>query len=92
MTPDFYYPDPSIIWTEKNKDTGKSIWDQLQEFAAQGWELVSVTPLAGGTSINGGGAGTTILLYTFKRPKEELPGPGDPMPTPILPPLNFPTA
>jgi hypothetical protein len=37
--------DPTVIWEEKDKKTGKTVWDELQALASQGWELVSVTPL-----------------------------------------------
>ncbi len=57
--------DPSLLWTRKDKKSGMSAWDQLNEMAAEGWELVSVTPIAASSS------GTTYqLLYTFKRPKQ----------------------
>jgi hypothetical protein len=55
--------DPSVIWTNKDKKTGKTSWDELKAMAADGWELVSVTPIAAGAS------GTDYLPYTFKRPK-----------------------
>jgi hypothetical protein len=29
----------------KDKKTGKTDWDNIQELASQGWELVSVTPI-----------------------------------------------
>lgn len=53
--------DPRKIW--QNKDPmGKSAWDELQAMAAEGWELVSVTPLAESYGH------TAFILYTFKRP------------------------
>jgi DNA invertase Pin-like site-specific DNA recombinase len=56
--------DVSVIWSQKDRNTGKTNWDELKEIANDGWELVSVTPIASNQ-------GTTIdLLYTFKRPKE----------------------
>jgi hypothetical protein len=65
-------PDPTLVWTRKRKDTGKTDWDGLQEFAAQGWELVSVTSIA-----NPGESGCTFgLLYTFKKPLEPRAGNG----------------
>jgi hypothetical protein len=54
--------DPSNIWTRKNED-GKTDWDTLCDYAQQGWELVSVTPVD-----NEGN--TKYILYTFKREKE----------------------
>jgi hypothetical protein len=54
--------DPSNIWTRKNKD-GKTDWDTLADYALQGWELVSVTPI-------GFEGNTKYVLYTFKREKE----------------------
>ena len=54
--------DASNIWTKKDKQ-GKTEFDKLQELANDGWELVSVVPIA----INEGE--TTHLLFTFKRPK-----------------------
>jgi hypothetical protein len=53
---------PSEIWT-KDKKTGKSAWDDIKALASDGWELVSVTPIAWG-----GFGGTHFVLYTFKRP------------------------
>ena len=55
-------PELSKLWTEKNKKTGKTEWDVLQELANDGWELVSVTPITYG-------GGTGQVLYTFKRLK-----------------------
>ena len=57
------WPSPSSLWTKKHKETGKTSWDELKELAADGWELVSVTPIA----VRAGS--TASLLYTFKRPK-----------------------
>ena len=54
----------SLVWTRKDKNTGKTDFDKLQELSAQGWELVSVTPITFTGS-------TRELLYTFKRPIEE---------------------
>jgi len=62
VSPGFSAPNPSAVWTNKDKKTGKTGWDELKALAADGWELVSVVP------VNHGG-GTTYLLYTFKRPK-----------------------
>jgi hypothetical protein len=33
------------FWSVKDKKTGKTDWDKIQELASQGWELVSVTPI-----------------------------------------------
>jgi hypothetical protein len=55
--------DPSFVWTVKDKE-GKTEWEKLQKLAADGWELISVTPIASVTSLGH----TTTLLYTFKRP------------------------
>ena len=55
--------DPMFTLSQKDKD-GKTDWDQLQKFAAEGWELVSVTPIATTSATNQ----TFLLLYTFKRP------------------------
>lgn len=55
--------DPTYTLLKKEKD-GKSEWDQLQQFAAEGWELVSVTPIATASATNQ----TFLLLFTFKRP------------------------
>jgi hypothetical protein len=63
------YPEPSVMWN-KNPKIGKSDFDILQEWAAAGWELVSVTPIQA-NSAQGGGAGTFMLLYSFKKPIEE---------------------
>ena len=54
--------DPSKIWNVKDKSSGLSAWDGLKTLAREGWELVSVTPLA---HANGE---TIYVLYTFKRP------------------------
>jgi hypothetical protein len=51
------------IWNNKF-ETGKSDWDELKKMASEGWELVSVTPIA---NVNGN---TTQLLFIFKRPIE----------------------
>jgi hypothetical protein len=55
--------DPSFMWTEKDKQ-GHTQWENLQKLAAEGWELVSVTPIT--TAPNH--SQTFTLLYTFKRP------------------------
>lgn len=55
--------DPSNIWTRKNAD-GKTDWDTLSDYALQGWELVSVTPI----DCEGN---TKYVLYSFKREKEQ---------------------
>jgi hypothetical protein len=48
------------IWTKKRKHEDKTDWEQLQKLAAQGSELVSVTPhTVGGTTVG--------YLYTFKK-------------------------
>ena len=60
----FNKPVPSILW-KTDKKTIKTAWDELQEMANDGWELVSVTP------INYDNGHTGILLYTFKRPKPD---------------------
>lgn len=49
----------------KKGDGGKSPEDELAEMAAQGWELVSVTPI-----VNSANPYTTHLLFTLKRPLE----------------------
>jgi hypothetical protein len=54
--------NPSKLWSEKNKSTGLTAWDDLISRASKGWELVSVTPLG---VFHGE---TKYLLYTFKRP------------------------
>ena len=59
--------EPSLLWTRKDPKTGKTDWDELTALAAEGWELVSVTPIADEAS----GGRTRLLLYTFKRPKPE---------------------
>jgi hypothetical protein len=55
--------DPSFMWTEKDKQ-GHTQWEKLQKFAAEGWELVSVTPVTTAPA----SSQTFTLLYTFKRP------------------------
>lgn len=55
--------DISSLYTNKDKKTGKTAWNDLTDMAADGWELVSVTPISlGGT--------TTSVLFSFKRPQE----------------------
>ena len=54
--------DASLLWTVKDKD-GKSAFDKVNAMAAEGWELVSVTPM----DENGW---THQVLFTFKRPLE----------------------
>lgn len=54
---------PERIWTLKDK-TGTTDWEEICGLAADGWELISITPI---TQV-----GLTIyLLYTFKRPIQE---------------------
>lgn len=55
--------DPKLVWKGKDKE-GRSDWDKLKGLAAEGWELVSVTPIT--VAPNSGQ--TFTLLYTFKRP------------------------
>ena len=55
--------DPAHVWTIKDKE-GRTEWDKLQQFAADGWELVSVTPITTTTTTSY----TSTLLYSFKRP------------------------
>lgn len=52
------------LWKDKDKKTGLSDWDEIIRRARDGWELVSVTPLAWNGTVQ-------RLLYTFKRPIEE---------------------
>lgn len=53
------------LWSKKDKQTGKTQWDRLKDLASSGWELVDATPITlGGT--------TTGILYTFKRPVEQI--------------------
>lgn len=52
----------SEIWTRKD-ESGKTIWDTIKEYGKEGWELVSVTPIA---EFHGC---TIELLYTFKKPQ-----------------------
>lgn len=55
--------DISSLTTKRDKETGNTAWNDLTDMATDGWELVSVTPIAlGGT--------TTSLLFSFKRPQE----------------------
>jgi len=62
-----YQPgDAMTIWAERDKKTGKTDWDELKGLASEGWELVSVTPVA-----NYGSTVTSQIMYTFKRPIEE---------------------
>jgi hypothetical protein len=44
------------------------VWQHLQALGEQGWELVSVTPIAYQPGRDYGGM-TTQLEYMFKRPK-----------------------
>jgi hypothetical protein len=54
--------DASNVWSPKS---GRRGWDDLRDYAKEGWELVSVT------SIQRDGF-TVQLLYTFKRPIKEV--------------------
>jgi len=58
--------EPSEIWGRKDK-SGKSVWDSIEEYGEEGWELVSVTPI---TENTGDSSYTNYLLYTFKKPIE----------------------
>ncbi len=58
--------DAGHLWGVKHKD-GTSTWDSLAKLAAEGWELVAVTP------INVSGF-THQLLFTFKRPMQSEGG------------------
>jgi hypothetical protein len=60
-----FSPQHEPFWSLKDKKTGKTDWDKIQELPSQGWELVSVTPI---TVWQGR---TACLLYTFKRLIEE---------------------
>jgi hypothetical protein len=55
--------DPAFVWTRKDKE-GRTEWEKLNQFAADGWELVSVTPI----TTSPVGSQMNFLLYTFKRP------------------------
>jgi hypothetical protein len=55
--------DPALVWTKKDKQ-GRTEWEKLNQFAADGWELVSVTPIITSPI----SSQTFSLLYTFKRP------------------------
>lgn len=57
--------DPALIWTQKDEKTGETVWEELNKLAADGWELVSVSPLAVPPGTTG------YILYTFKRPQED---------------------
>ena len=57
-----------LIWNDKN-DAGKTDFDKITEMGLNGWELVSVTPVAVYASPNMSGA-TYEILFTFKRPIE----------------------
>lgn len=49
------------IWSKKDKKTGKTQWNELEDLASSGWELIDVTPITlGGTTVE--------ILYTFKKP------------------------
>lgn len=64
LTREFYGlsgPNVTQIWNKKDSKTGLTNWDEIAKYGQDGWELVSVTPLAIGGS-------TTQLLYSFKRP------------------------
>jgi len=64
LTQVFGKPNVADIWTMKG-DGGITRWDHAQELAAEGWELVGVTPIAA-TDGN-----TAAVLFTFKRPLPE---------------------
>ena len=55
--------DPQLMWKRKDKE-GQTDWEKLKQLAADGWELVSVTPIVTSPT----SSQTFELLYTFKRP------------------------
>ena len=58
--------NPAFVWTRKDKE-GRTEWNKLNQFANDGWELVSVTPITTAPA----SSQTFLLLYTFKRPVVE---------------------
>jgi hypothetical protein len=60
--------DASILWKEKSED-GKTSWNHLSDLGENGWELISVTPIAGGGDYESGSIYTDALLFTFKKPE-----------------------
>ncbi len=54
-------PKPSItkMWEMRGPD-GLTDWDRLQNMGREGWELVSVMPVASGQN-------TAQIVFTFKR-------------------------
>jgi hypothetical protein len=55
--------DPTVLWTVNDENYGRPDMDILKEYASEGWELVTVTPIISNSY-------TSRLLYTFKRPIE----------------------
>jgi hypothetical protein len=55
--------DPKLMWKRKDKE-GQTDLEKLKQLAADGWELVSVTPLVTCPA----SSQPFELLYTFKRP------------------------
>ncbi len=53
-------PPVDMLWEEQGRD-GRTTVDDLNDLAAEGWELVAVTPIL--TDAN-----TRQLLFSFKRP------------------------
>lgn len=65
-------PQVSDLWNVKDKN-GQTTHDKLQKLAADGWELVSVTPIQAvkQSILAGVFPYTHQLLFTFKRPISE---------------------
>ena len=61
--PNDRWGDPSTMWQKVDRNTGKTDWEEIEEIAKEGWELVSVTAC---------GENAHYILYTFKKPIEDI--------------------
>ena len=61
----FQQPSGSAVWTKKHPKHGITYFDLFDEMAGDGWQLISVTPIAAG------GGHTGELLFCFQRPLDQ---------------------
>ncbi|MDQ2807780.1 MAG: DUF4177 domain-containing protein [Chloroflexota bacterium] len=70
-------PRAAKMWEVRGPD-GLTDWDRLQNMGKEGWELVSVSPVAGAFGISSMPV-TTQLVFTFKRKVQANPPQGPAM-------------